>query len=117
ARGALHQRGDLAPAVGTRDDAIERGRQRRGALRPVDAQVARGFVDLVLHAVEGRDLDPRGEAAGRLGAGLEAVPGMRPEALEGRPGHAGERSSRYACAARSPFAIRPRGDPCPTTRT
>jgi len=50
---------------------------RRGALRTIDAQVTRRLVYLVLHQIERRDLDECIDDPRRLGARLEAMPGMR----------------------------------------
>ena len=65
--------------VGSRNEAVECRRLRRGALRPVDAQIAGNLVDLIFHQVEGRDLDIGVEEFRRFRAGGKAVPRMRPE--------------------------------------
>ena len=66
--------------IGLRNEAIERGRLRGGALRAVDAQVAGGLVDFVLHEIERGDLDVGIDDARRIRPRLKAVPGMRPPA-------------------------------------
>ena len=67
-------------AVGARNEAVECGRLRGGALRSIDPQVAGGLVHLVLHEIEGSDLDVGIDEPRQVGPGVEAVPGMRPPA-------------------------------------
>ena len=63
-------------AIGLRNESIERGRMGRSALRPIDAQIAGGFVDFIFHQVVGRDLDEGVDDSWRFGTRLETVPGM-----------------------------------------
>ena len=78
-------------AIGLRDEAVERGRLRGGALRAVDAQVAGRLVDFVLHEIERGDLDIGVDDARRVRPGLQAVPGMRsPARVRARVRHAAD---------------------------
>ena len=63
-------------AIRLRHEAVQRRRLRRRALRPVDLQIARGLVDLVLDQVERRDLDEHIDHARRIAPG-RAMPRVR----------------------------------------
>src|SRR5262249_47272466 len=80
---ALAQLRHLRAAIGARHEAVERRRQRGGALRPVHAQVAALLVDLVLDVVERRYLYVRIDVARRLAPSLEPVPRVRTPLREG----------------------------------
>src|SRR5688500_13868211 len=71
-------RGDGLAAIGLRHEAVERGTNDREALRPIDAQIARVFVDLVLLPVGWDDLDVGGHDLRTAFARGEPVPGVRP---------------------------------------
>jgi hypothetical protein len=80
--GSWHQAADLVAAVGAGNETVERGRQRRGALRAIDAQISARLVDLVLDEVEWRDLDEGVDDRGRLRPGVESMPGVGTEPLK-----------------------------------
>ena len=80
AAGALAAEGaDAVRAQRARQEAVQRRTDVREALRAIDLQQAGGLVDLVLDRVGRHDLDVRGDDLRRLGAELDAVPGMRAE--------------------------------------
>ena len=76
ALGARSERLDAPVAERLRDEAVEHRRLRRGALRPVHAQVPGLLVELVLHDVERRDLEEGVNHLRRVRSGREAVPGV-----------------------------------------
>jgi hypothetical protein len=70
------ERRHARPAVRARHEAVQRGRQRRQPLGPIDHQEPGLLVDLVLHAVERRNLYVRVQPIGKSEARGEAVPGV-----------------------------------------
>src|SRR6185295_17955952 len=79
-----------------RNEAIQGRRLRGAALRAIDLQVAGRLVNLVLHRVERRDLDVSVDDLGRAVAGIQAVPRVGAEAIEGRRGHRHENGRSVA---------------------
>ncbi len=73
-------------AVGLRDEAVERRRQRTAALGSIDPEVSGELVDLVFDRIERGDLDVGIDEVRRAGTGAEAVPRVGSKAVE-RRGH------------------------------
>ncbi len=74
---------DARSAQRARNESIQRRVLRGAPLGTVHAKIAGRLVDLILHEIEGRDLDEGIDDLGGIGTYLQSVPRMGPPAVEG----------------------------------